>query len=66
MTKREQHMTDEELLDRVEQILISQMLSGCETEDHLGYKGYTLIGSWSVSFRADTISRLLDMARGNT
>lgn len=56
-------MTDKELLDHVEQVLISQMLNGCEIEDHLGYKGYTMIGSWSVSFRADIISRLLDMAK---
>lgn len=58
-------MTDEELLNFVEQKLFYEMLLGCETGDDLGYKRYGLIDDWYVSFRADTISRLLDMAKGN-
>lgn len=55
-------MTDEELLDFVEARICEKMLDGCDIDDHLGNKKYN-VGSWSVSFRADTISRLLDMAR---
>ena len=56
-------MTDEELLQYVETKTIEKMLYGCEIDDHLGYKGKLGVGSWSVSFRADIISRLIDMAR---
>ncbi len=55
-------MNDEELLNYVEAKVIEKMLDGCEIDDHLGYKKYD-VGAWSVSFRADTLSRLIDMAR---
>lgn len=55
-------MTDEELLDYVEAKTFEEMLGGCEIDDHLGEKMcYT--GAWAVTFRADTICRLIDMAR---
>lgn len=55
-------MTDEELLDYVEAKTFEEMLDGCEIDDHLGEKVcYT--GAWAVTFRADTICRLIDMAR---
>ena len=57
-------MTDEELLDFVETKTIETMLRGCELDDHLSNKKYDA-GSWSVAFRADIISRLIDMAKGN-
>lgn len=57
-------MNDEELLDYVEAKVIEKMLDGCEIDDHLGNKEYK-VGSWAVTFRADTISRLIDMARKN-
>lgn len=57
-------MTDEELLEYVEAKIIEKMLDGCELDDHLGSEDYN-VGSWSVAFRADTISRLIDMAKGN-
>ena len=57
-------MTDEELLQYVEAKIIEKMLDGCEIDDHLGNtEAHYDVGSWSVSFRADTISRLIDMAR---
>jgi hypothetical protein len=55
-------MNDEELLNYVEAKVIENMLDGCEIDDLLGYKKYD-VGAWSVSFRADTLSRLIDMAR---
>jgi hypothetical protein len=55
-------MTDKELLEYVETKAIKSMLEGCAMDDHLGNKKYDA-GSWSVSFRADTLSRLIDMAR---
>jgi len=57
-------MNDEELLDFVEAKVIGKMLDGCEIDDHLGNEQYN-VGSWAVSFRADIISRLIDMARKN-
>ena len=54
-------MDDKELLDFVEQKLFYAMLNGVATLDHLGYTEFEA-GSWSVSFRADQIARLLDMA----
>lgn len=57
-------MTDAELLEYAETKTIEAMLSGCELDDHLGGKDYDA-GSWSVTFRAETISRLIDMAKGN-
>jgi len=56
-------MDDKELLDFVEQELFYVMLNGVAVLDHLGYTEFEA-GSWSVSFRADEVSRLLDMARG--
>lgn len=56
-------MTDKELLEYVEAKVIEAMLNGCELMDHLGEK-HDDIGAWSVSLRADTVSRLIDMARG--
>jgi hypothetical protein len=55
-------MTDHELLEFVETRLIHDMLHGCTIDDHLGERKHDP-GSWSVRFRADTISRLLDMAK---
>lgn len=55
-------MTDQELLEYVETKTIEKMLSGCDIEDHLGYKKYEP-GNWAVTFRADTMCRLIDMAR---
>lgn len=55
-------MNDQELLEYVETKVIEKMLDGCEIDDHLGNRGYD-IGSWSVSLRADTVSRLIDMAK---
>ncbi len=54
-------MNDQELLEFVEQRLFYKMFSGCEIHDHLGMKVDPT--PWSVSFRADTISRLLDLAK---
>ena len=55
-------MNDQELLEYVETKVIEKMLDGCEIDDHLGCKKYDA-GSWSVNFRADTLSRLIDMAK---
>jgi hypothetical protein len=55
-------MTDEELLQHLETKVIEVMLNGCETDDHLGKKPYN-VGGWTVTLRADTVSRLIDMAR---
>jgi hypothetical protein len=57
-------MTDEGLLDFVEQRMFERMLEGCAMCDHLGVS-YD-VGVWSVSFRADIIARLLDMAKEKT
>jgi hypothetical protein len=56
-------MNDKELLDFVEQEMFYAMLGGVAVLDHLGYTDFEA-GSWSVSFRADQIARLLDMAKG--
>jgi hypothetical protein len=58
-------MTDEELLAMAEARVIFAMLEGCMLYDHLGRKVYAP-GSWVVTLRADQVSRLIDMARGNT
>jgi hypothetical protein len=58
-------MTDEELLAMAEARVIFSMLEGCMMDDHLGRKVYAP-GSWVVTLRADQVSRLIDMARGNT
>ena len=55
-------MTDEELLDYMEAITIEEMLDGCEIDDHLKEKVYRT-GIWGVTFRAEFICRLIDMAR---
>ena len=55
-------MTDEELLGFVEAKTIEKMLDGCDIDDHLGYKEYRP-GNWAVTFRADIMCRLIDMAR---
>ena len=54
-------MNDQELLEFVETKLFEKMFNGCETDSHLGRKPDP--APWSVSFRADTVSRLLDLAR---
>ena len=56
-------MTDEELLAMAEARVIFSMLEGCMMDDHLGRKVYAP-GSWVVTLRADQMSRLIDMARG--
>jgi hypothetical protein len=58
-------MTDEELLAAVEARVLLAMLEGCMLYDHLGRKVYDP-GSWVATLRADHLSRLIDMARGNT
>jgi hypothetical protein len=58
-------MTDEELLAMAEARVIFAMLEGCMMDDHLGRKVFDP-GPWTVTLRADQISRLIDMARGNT
>ena len=55
-------MNDEELLEYVETGVFYQMMQGCEIDDHLKNMEYDT-GSWSVSLRADLMSRLIDMAR---
>ena len=55
-------MTDEELLEHAETHLVYVMLSGCATETHLGYKKHDPC-SWAVTFRADELSRLIDLAK---
>lgn len=57
-------MTDEELLAFVETKTIEKMLDGCGIDDHLGYKEYRP-GNWAVTFRADIMCRLIDMAKDN-
>lgn len=54
-------MNDQELLDFVEQHLFDKMFSGCEIDDHLGDTPDP--APWAVAFRADTVSRLLDLAK---
>ena len=58
-------MTDEELLAMVEARVLFAMLEGCMMDDHLGRKVFDP-GPWVVTLRADQISRLIDMARGET
>ena len=58
-------MTDEELLEYMETKVIDSMLEGCALDDHLGNKKYDAC-SWSVRFRSDMLSRLIDMARSKT
>jgi hypothetical protein len=58
-------MTDEELLAMAEARVIFAMIEGCMMDDHLGRKVFDP-GPWSVTLRADQVSRLIDMARGNT
>jgi hypothetical protein len=55
-------MTDEEFLFFLERKVFLKMLDGCLIDDHLGNKKYD-VGSWSVSLRADQLSRLIDMAK---
>ena len=55
-------MTDEELLDAVEAKVYWEMIRGCEVDDHLGRKSYDT-GSWTVTLRADLMSRLIDLAK---
>lgn len=55
-------MTDKELLDQVEAAIIEKMLNGCLIMDHLGERHHD-IGGWSISFRVDTVSRLIDIAK---
>ena len=56
-------MTDEELVASIEARVFYAMFDGCVMDDHLGQK--IDAGSWSVSLRADTLCRLIDMAKGN-
>jgi hypothetical protein len=55
-------MTDEELLEKFEAMVLYTMLEGCLIDDHLGRSKYE-VGAWSVSLRADQLSRLIDMAK---
>ena len=57
-------MDDQQLIEYMETKVFKEMLEGCLMDDHLGYKTYDP-SSWSVSFRADTLSRLIDLAKGN-
>jgi hypothetical protein len=58
-------MDDEELLDAIEAKTLLAMLQGCDMDDYLGRKVFDP-GPWVVTLRADQMSRLIDMARGNT
>lgn len=58
-------MTDKELIDAVEAKVILTMLQGCAMDDHLGRKVFDP-APWVVTLRADHMSRLIDIARGNT
>jgi hypothetical protein len=55
-------MSDDELLDRLEHRLFDTMFEGCLMDNHLGRTAH-YPGEWSVSMRADQLSRLIDMAR---
>ena len=59
---RNQAMNDKELLNFVEQQLFHVIIEGVATLDHIGYTDFAP-GSWAVSFRADEIARLLDLAK---
>ena len=63
--KDEEAMTDEELLDAIEAKTLFAMLQGCAMDDHLGRKVFDPC-PWVVTLRADQMSRLIDLARGNT
>ena len=63
--RNEEAMTDEELLDAIEAKTLFAMLQGCAMDDHLGRKEYDPC-PWVVTLRADQMSRLIDLARGNT
>jgi hypothetical protein len=54
-------MTNEELIAIMEERVFYVMFDGCVIDDHLGQK--IDAGSWSVSLRADTLCRLIDMAK---
>ena len=57
-------MNDQELIEYIETRVFKEMLEGCLMDDHLGHKTYHP-GSWSVNLRADTLGRLIDLAKGN-
>ena len=63
--RNEEAMTDEELLDAIEAKTLFAMLQGCAMDDHLGRKEFDP-APWVVTLRADQMSRLIDLARGNT
>jgi len=54
-------MNDKELIAYVEQKMFRAMFEGCLMDDHLGDKINP--APWGVTFRADAIARLLDMAK---
>jgi hypothetical protein len=54
-------MTDEELIASIEARAFYAMFDGCVIDDHLDQR--IDAGSWSVSLRADTLCRLIDMAK---
>jgi hypothetical protein len=55
-------MTDKEFLEMIETKVHFVMLTGCEMDDHLGRTKYDT-ASWALSFRADDMCRLIDMAK---
>lgn len=54
-------MNDQELIAFIEARLFYAMFDGCVVDDHLGNDVDT--ASWRVSLRADTLCRLIDMAK---
>ena len=55
-------MTDKEFLEMIETKVHFVMLTGCEMDDHLGRTTYDT-ASWAMSFRADYMCRLIDIAK---
>ena len=55
-------MNNEELLESIERRVFYVMFEGCFIDTHLGNKKLDA-GSWSISLRADELSRLLDLAK---
>ena len=57
-------MNDQEFLEFVERTTFEAMMEAVLLEDFYGYKTYKP-GLWPVSFSANEIGRLLDMAIAN-
>ena len=55
-------MNDKELLEAFESRVFYTMFNGCFIDTHLGNSKHNT-GSWSVTLRADELSRLIDLAK---